>query len=256
MWDFARNTGGKAYYDRNDLDGAIGEAIASGSDYYSLSYVPPLSNYDGKYHTISVKVDRPGLNLLYREGYTGLDAVQPETSKKNSGSISPQSLGAADQPISQFHAAMEHGPVGSDLKFDVHVQPVAAAAPSGSPPETLKESLNPTLKGQPLTRYDFQYVVPAGEITLSGDNPSGTEVASAQLAVAVFSPDGVLLNAAGSTVVFHIAQDQAAQFLRQPSRVTVQVDLPSGKVFVRAGILDVASQKWGTLEIPDAAQVK
>jgi hypothetical protein len=57
-------------------------------------------------------------------------------------------------------------------------------------------------------------------------------------------------------VVFHIQPDQAAQFLRQPSRVTVQVDLPPGKVFVRAGILDVASQKWGTLEIPDAAAVK
>ena len=253
LQDIANSTGGKAYHDRNDLDVAIGDAIASGSDYYSLSYVPPLAKYDGKYHTINVKVDRPDLNLLYREGYTGLDAVQPEANKKSSGNTIALS---SDQPVSQFHAAMEHGPGGNDLTFYVHVQPSAAGSGSS---ETLKESLNPKLKGQPLTRYDLQYVIPAGEITLPDENaanPSGAEIASAQLAIAVFSPDGILLNAAGSTVVFHIKLDQAAQFLRQPSRVTVQVDLPPGKVFVRAGILDVASQKWGTLEIPDAAAAK
>jgi VWFA-related protein len=71
--DFADATGGIPYAQRNDLDRAIGEAIATGSDYYSLAYVPPLSKYDDKYHTIEVKVDRPGLNLRYRVGYTSLD---------------------------------------------------------------------------------------------------------------------------------------------------------------------------------------
>ncbi len=256
MWDIADATGGVAYSGRNWLDVALKEAITNGTNYYMLSYVPPLSNYDGKYHTIDVKVDRPGLQLNYRKGYTALDPVQARADKKHPNDAAAQPAGAVEQSVSQFHDAMEYGPGGNDLKFDLHIQPSAAG--SGSP-ETLTESLNPKVKGQPLTRYDIQYTIPAGEITLPGDNstdPSGTEVASAQLAVAVFSADGVLLNAAGRTVSFPIRQDQAAQFLRNASRVTVQVDLPPGKVFVRAGILDVASQKWGTLEIPDAASVK
>jgi hypothetical protein len=32
----------------------------------------------------------------------------------------------------------------------------------------------------------------------------------------------------------------------------MQFDLPSGKIFVRLGVLDLASQKIGTLEIPEA----
>jgi hypothetical protein len=57
MQEIAGNTGGKAYYDRNDLDAAIGEAIDNGAHSYSLSYVPPSSNY-GKYHKIEIAVDR------------------------------------------------------------------------------------------------------------------------------------------------------------------------------------------------------
>jgi hypothetical protein len=57
MQDIAGNTGGLAYYNRNDLDAAIGEAIDNGAHSYSLSYVPPSSNY-GKYHKIEIAVDR------------------------------------------------------------------------------------------------------------------------------------------------------------------------------------------------------
>jgi VWFA-related protein len=73
---FAKATGGKAYYDRNNLDAAMRDATATGAEYYALSYVPPISKYDGKYHTIKVTVDRPGLQLQYRQGYTSLDPAK------------------------------------------------------------------------------------------------------------------------------------------------------------------------------------
>jgi VWFA-related protein len=69
LTDLAEATGGTAYYNRNDLDAALREAIASGNDYYSLAYVPPLSEYDGKFHSIAVKVSWPHVELHYREGY-------------------------------------------------------------------------------------------------------------------------------------------------------------------------------------------
>jgi VWFA-related protein len=75
--DMADATGGVPYLNRNDLDGALEEAIAAGADYYSLSYVPPLTKYDGQYHTIDVKVDRPNLHLKYRPGYTSVDLTKP-----------------------------------------------------------------------------------------------------------------------------------------------------------------------------------
>ena len=74
--EMAEATGGTPYFNRNDLDSVLREAIAAGSDYYSLSYVPPISGYDGKFHTISVKVARPNLLVQYRTGYMSQDPAK------------------------------------------------------------------------------------------------------------------------------------------------------------------------------------
>jgi len=54
----AEATGGSAYYERNDLDYLMSEAVDAGSAYYSLSYAPRTTAYDGRYHNISITVDR------------------------------------------------------------------------------------------------------------------------------------------------------------------------------------------------------
>ena len=76
LTQMAEATGGMPYFNRNDLDAALREAIATGADYYSLAYVPPLSVYDGKFHSISVHVDKPNLQLEYRRGYVSIDPAK------------------------------------------------------------------------------------------------------------------------------------------------------------------------------------
>ena len=241
--DIANATGGVAYYNRNDLDAAVGEAIATGSDYYSLSYVPPLSKYDGKYHTIDVKVDRPGLHLQYREGYTSLDITEPLAKDKKNAAL------AAVPPVSEFHAAMGYGKSeAAELPFNVTAQP---SQPSGSSGSTAIGSLNPKLKGEPLVRYDFLYELPAGEIALTSDDPAGIQKGSVEFLIAVFSADGELLNSLDQKATYTIKPDQIAQFRQMPVRVPAQLDLPPGKVFVRVGVLDVTSQKMGIKGIPE-----
>ena len=169
--DIAEATGGKAYLNRNDLDAEIGEAIATGSDFYSLSYVPPPSKSDGKFHSIKVTVDRPHVNLLYREGYIASDYAPQKADKKN-----PPEPPAPD---SNFLAAMAHGlPDATDLLFGVSVLPSTAPAKPDDPSNSLaSQFLNPKLKGKPLVRYDIAYALPAGEITLAGV-PSGRRAAA------------------------------------------------------------------------------
>jgi VWFA-related protein len=69
MQEVADRTGGKAYYGRNDLDGAIAEGIAASRVTYSLRFHLADDERDKKYHALKVKVDRPGLQLYYRQGY-------------------------------------------------------------------------------------------------------------------------------------------------------------------------------------------
>jgi VWFA-related protein len=89
MWGFgevltmkrlAEDTGGQAYYGRNDLDGALASGIADSRSSYTLGFY--LTEVDGKYHDLKVKVDRPGLTLNYRQGYYALDELKPDATKK------------------------------------------------------------------------------------------------------------------------------------------------------------------------------
>ena len=245
MQDMAASTGGIAYYNRNDLDGAIGEAIATGSDYYSLSYVPPPAKYDGKYHKIEVKVDRPGLHLQYREGYTAIDLAKPLPEKNNA-----KSGETAPDPDSDFHTAVDRGMnPATALVFELQVAPSTTPAKPGDP-AALKEVLDPKLSGKPLVRYALMYELPAGEVTLV-DGPNGTRKGSLEFNAVAYGDDGVKLSVVRETVNFTLKPGDVDHFIKNPVEMPLQIDLPPGKVDIRVGVLDVPSQKMGTVEFPE-----
>jgi VWFA-related protein len=242
----ASATGGVAFYDRNDLDGAVEEAIATGADYYSVAYTPPLSKYDGQYHTIEIKVDRPHLNLQYRPGYTSINLTKP------SESADGNSAKAAPPPVSAFEAAMDHGAAPStQLLFEVSVTPSTGPAKPGDP--FVIGTLNPALKGKSLVRYDLVFTLSGDQIALvDGPDGNGIRKASVEFVVAAYDDAGKVLNYLGQSTRWTLQPNQVAQFTQQSHAVKMQIDLPSGKIFVRFGLLDPASQKVGTLEIPVA----
>ncbi len=65
----AAATGGVAYFDRDDLDVAIREAIDDGRSNYTLGFYPPGDDSVSRVHQISVRVTRPGVTLRYRNTY-------------------------------------------------------------------------------------------------------------------------------------------------------------------------------------------
>ena len=75
MLDLAERTGGRAFYNRNDLDGAVRESIDDGSTYYTLGYYPENKNWDGGFRKIQIKLLRSGVKLRYRIGYFALDTA-------------------------------------------------------------------------------------------------------------------------------------------------------------------------------------
>lgn len=65
----ADRTGGRAFYNTNDIQGSIRRAIEDSRVTYVLGYYPPHGQWDGKFHEIKVQVKRPGLHLHFRRGY-------------------------------------------------------------------------------------------------------------------------------------------------------------------------------------------
>jgi VWFA-related protein len=75
MNDLADRTGGRAFYNRNDLDGAVRDSITDGSTYYTLGYYPENKDWNGSFRNIQVKLRRGGVKLRYRIGYFAMDTA-------------------------------------------------------------------------------------------------------------------------------------------------------------------------------------
>lgn len=68
---YAHSTGGDVYYaaKRADLEDLYARMAEQARNQYTLGYIPQDTNRKVDYHSIEVRVRRPGLSLLARDGY-------------------------------------------------------------------------------------------------------------------------------------------------------------------------------------------
>jgi VWFA-related protein len=83
MKEMAERTGGRAFYNDNDIKGAVRTAIADSRTTYLLGYYPSHGQWDGKFREIKIKVNRPGLRLRYRRGYLALAPGSSSEAERN-----------------------------------------------------------------------------------------------------------------------------------------------------------------------------
>jgi VWFA-related protein len=69
MNSLAVDTGGFAIRNENNFARALDEIQRDAGTYYVVSYTPSNAVFDGKYRTIDVVVDRPGVKVRARRGY-------------------------------------------------------------------------------------------------------------------------------------------------------------------------------------------
>ncbi len=79
MRQMAGETGGQAFLAENDLAAAVTQAIDAGSNFYTLSYTPSNTHWNGRYRRIQVPLKRSNLALAYRRGYYADDAEAPSS---------------------------------------------------------------------------------------------------------------------------------------------------------------------------------
>ncbi len=84
----ADTTDGVAIVNTNMIDKAIDRIVSDLSSYYLLGYYSTNAKLDGKYRTIAVRVNRPGVEVRARRGYRALTA----------GEASPRNTSTASAP--------------------------------------------------------------------------------------------------------------------------------------------------------------
>jgi VWFA-related protein len=69
LQSLAVETGGRAFVGRNDVDELVMASEREGAHYYTLTYYPSNRDFNGKFRTISVSVDRSSAVARTRAGY-------------------------------------------------------------------------------------------------------------------------------------------------------------------------------------------
>ena len=231
MEQLAIDTGGKAYFNTNDLVGAMQRAMADGSHYYTLAYTPANKKMDGSYRQIEVKIVGPKYRLAYRHGYNADPA--------------PQTEATADE-IRPLHAMMARGmPNASEILYAARLVP-SSPQPTANSPHAGK---NARLTG-PTTRYSIDFFIRRTDVKLD-TQPDGTHTGRIQVELLAYDRAGTALNWAGGTQEMKLTPELFAAIQKSGVPAHMEIDLPASEdVFLQTGVYDWNTGKAGTLEIP------
>jgi len=122
----ANGTGGRPYYNTNDIASSIRKAVDDSRVSYLLGYYPSNNKWDARFREISINVARPGVHLRYKTGYFAIPA-NPDNDKRNellTGDAMRSPLQMIDLGL-EVHVDPIAGASGRELKVNVRVDPVA-----------------------------------------------------------------------------------------------------------------------------------
>lgn len=77
MRGLANLTGGRAFYNTNDVEGSVRTALDDRRSSYTLGYYPDHGKWDGQFREIKLKVNRPDLQVRLRNGYFAVPDGSP-----------------------------------------------------------------------------------------------------------------------------------------------------------------------------------
>jgi len=160
----AKDSGGFAIENRNDLSGGLARIGSEARSYYLLGYAPPKRAADGRFHSIEVKLARPGAVVRARRGYysPGKDeAARPEGRDAAIQRALDAPFDLAQVPLRTV--AQAFGDAGSGktrvlLTVEADIRSLAFADKGGTSRDTLETLLVVADRGSfDHTRFDQQY---------------------------------------------------------------------------------------------------
>ena len=85
----AEDTGGEAIVSTNEFIRGFSRIVRDNSSYYLLGYSPRVAHVDGKFHSITVRVRRPGVRVRARRGYLAPERDAAERSRAAAAALPP-----------------------------------------------------------------------------------------------------------------------------------------------------------------------
>jgi VWFA-related protein len=219
MQDLAKETGGLAFYNSNDITRAVALSAADGERYYTLGYYPE-GQWDGKFHRIEVKVAGHGLEARYRSGYFAADVAKTLASEN--------SQQRERRAFEELRAALADPLPATQVTFRVRIP---ATQPSAN------------------AQVQIQFLVDTATISFDGVE-AGRPHCSLDFMAAATSPEGKIITADGRTVDAQLKPDQYTQATQHGLFFSIPLALAPGSYFLRLAVRDSPTGQIGTLTVP------
>ena len=230
----AHDSGGRAFYNTNDLANVITEIGKSGADFYTLSYVPENAKMDGGFRNITVDVQGQKYTLSYRRGYFATDADRPGAAETVASGDAAQG-GKPTNPLAPFMALGM--PESEQIGYRVAIKPAEEAA------------------ADPKTKsYEAEFIVTVDDLKLSVD-ADDTRTGILVVGLTVYDRYGQVVKSTGAPR--GIDSETGSLCRNEDDGAEVgpgELKAPAGRYWLRTGVYDECDAKvGGTLEIPLAA---
>jgi VWFA-related protein len=216
--DYAARTGGVAFTGRNDLGVGIEQAAAAVRAVYSLGFYPDSVGDPAKFHRLQVKVNRPGVTLGYRQGYSldNPNETPAAALAKNLPGAEARALAVANlQTLS---------PALQELQILARAPMEASAGAAMTLPFFYT--------GANVAIVDLVLEIGVGNLKFS--NVNGRERAELNLVAVARRPDGAVAAQFTDTMSLNFGTEaEAAAFLKRPYRYERQFRLAPGTYEVR-----------------------
>ena len=215
MREMARETGGRAYVNQNEIKVGVERAFEDTSAAYTLGYYPENKKYDGKYRQIKVKVKRDGVDAQYRRGYMAIDPTQTK----------------GYNPSQEVASALSDVAPSTLVAFSARVLPPSA---------------NKAAKD----KVGVDFLVDA--TTLSTEDASGGKKLNVTFYAAVYSSAGKMLSNRSMKVDQAFDANTYQQLLQHGLLLHMDLDPQPGTNQIHLAVQDVRTGLVGSLEAPMA----
>jgi VWFA-related protein len=218
----AADTGGIAVINQNDFAGAFDRIVRDNSSYYVLGYYSTNERRDGRFRTVTVRVNRPGAQVRSRRGYVAPRGRAPETvTRPGVSPLVTAAVGAMASPLAV-----------RGIPLRLFAAPIKGEAPNAVVAVALEMDVN---------GFDF--------IEANGAFNNRVEVA-------LTAVDALGNQKANTSHSINIAMkpDTLARARERGLRVLTQLDVPPGRYQFRAAVAEAGGKTASVIadvEVPD-----
>ena len=240
LTQFAVATGGKAFFNTNDIREAIATANEQGSNYYSFSYTSTNKVYDGKFRKIKVQLASKGYKLYYRQGYYADDINVAAREAQLARNAITTSMQFGSPPAREVQFSVRVYPVGGKKKVDRgKVGEVRMASKKAA---LLPEQVE-------VQHYTIEYTLDGSELRFVPQQNAGFRSTLA-LMISSFGQEGRMLTGWSSLARSDLPSEVDKKVITGEVGFQEELDIPVEAISMRLGVQDQMSNHLGTVDVP------